>query len=83
MPCSSTKGWTGHTLGACGILESVLAAQCMRNGFVAGCLGVEQPDPAFRAQVATGNRERPVRRVLSNSFGFGGVNCSLVLGQLD
>lgn len=82
VPCSSTKGWTGHTLGACGILETVIAAQCMQAGFVAGCLGVEQPDPSFRAQVATSTWERPVRRVLSNSFGFGGINCSLVLGML-
>ncbi len=83
VPCSSTKGWTGHTLGACGIVETILAAQCMQAGFIAGCLDVEQPDPGFRAQVATGNWERPVRRVLSNSFGFGGINCSLVLGQLN
>lgn len=82
VPCSSTKGWTGHTLGACGILETVIAAQCMQAGFVAGCLGVEQPDPSFRAQVATSTWERPVQRVLSNSFGFGGINCSLVLGML-
>lgn len=82
VPCSSTKGWTGHTLGACGILETVIAAQCMQADFVAGCLGVEQPDPSFRAQVATSTWERPVQRVLSNSFGFGGINCSLVLGML-
>ncbi|GAC1336742.1 MAG: beta-ketoacyl-[acyl-carrier-protein] synthase family protein [Acetobacteraceae bacterium] len=82
VPCSSTKGWTGHTLGVCGILEAVIAAQCMAAGFVAGCLGVEQADPGFRAQVATGNWERPVRRVVSNSFGFGGINCSLVFGLL-
>ena len=81
VPCSSTKGWTGHTLGACGILETVIAAQCMAAGFVAGCLGVERPDPSFRAQVATATLERPVRRVLSNSFGFGGINCSIVLGR--
>ena len=80
-PCSSTKGWTGHTLGACGILETVIAAQCMEGGFVAGCLGVEQVDPSFHAQVATQTLERPVRRVISNSFGFGGINCSLVLGH--
>ena len=80
VPCSSTKGWTGHTLGACGILETVIAAQCMAGGFVAGCLDVERPDPAFRAQVATATLQRPVRRVLSNSFGFGGINCSIVLG---
>jgi 3-oxoacyl-[acyl-carrier-protein] synthase-1 len=82
VPCSSTKGWTGHTLGACGILEAVLAAECMARGFVPGCLGVEQPDPSFRSRVATGTWERPVRRVLSNSFGFGGINCSLVLGTV-
>jgi 3-oxoacyl-[acyl-carrier-protein] synthase-1 len=81
VPCSSTKGWTGHTLGACGILEAVLASECMARGFVAGCLGVEELDPSFRAQVATETVERPVRRVLSNSFGFGGINCSLVLGR--
>jgi 3-oxoacyl-[acyl-carrier-protein] synthase-1 len=82
VPCSSTKGYTGHTLGACGILETVMAGQCMAEGFIAGCLGVEQPDPAFRACLATTNLDRPVRHVLSNSFGFGGVNCSLVLGSL-
>jgi len=82
VPCSSTKGWTGHTLGACGILEAVIAGQCMAGGFVAGCLGIDAPDPAFRAQVATATLDRPVRTVVSNSFGFGGINCSLVLGTL-
>lgn len=81
VPCSSTKGWTGHTLGACGILETVIAGQCMKAGFVAGCLGVEQPDPGFRAQIATRTAKRSVRHVVSNSFGFGGINCSLVLGM--
>jgi 3-oxoacyl-[acyl-carrier-protein] synthase-1 len=81
-PCSSTKGYTGHTLGACGILETVLAGQCLERGFIAGCLGVTEPDPAFQSRVATGNLERPLRHVLSNSFGFGGINCSLVLGSL-
>ena len=82
VPCSSTKGWTGHTLGACGILEAVMAGECMAGGFVAGCLGIDAPDPAFRAQVAVGTLDRPVRNVVSNSFGFGGANCSLVLGLL-
>jgi 3-oxoacyl-[acyl-carrier-protein] synthase-1 len=80
--CSSTKGWTGHTLGACGILEVVIAGQCMRAGFLAGCLGVETVDPAFQADVLIANLERPARVVLSNSFGFGGINCSLVLGHV-
>lgn len=82
VPCSSTKGWTGHTLGACGIVETVIAAECMAAGFIAGCLGVEETDPSFRAQVATTTLARPVRRVVSNSFGFGGINCSLVLGMV-
>ena len=82
VPCSSTKGWTGHTLGACGILEAVIAGECMADGFVAVCLGIDAPDPAFRAQVAVGTLGRPVRTVVSNSFGFGGTNCSLVLGML-
>ncbi len=82
VPCSSTKGWTGHTLGACGILETIIAAQCMQGGFIAGCLAVERTDPAFTAQVATTTLDRPVRRIVSNSFGFGGINCSLVLGLL-
>ncbi len=82
VPCSSTKAWTGHTLGACGILEAVIAGQCIAGGFVAGCLGIDAPDPAFRAQVATTTLDRPVRVVVSNSFGFGGINCSLVLGAV-
>jgi 3-oxoacyl-[acyl-carrier-protein] synthase-1 len=81
VPCSSTKGWTGHTLGASGALEAVIAAICVSDGLVPGCLGVEAPDPAFGVDVAVENRAIPVRRVLSNSFGFGGSNCALVIGQ--
>ena len=77
---SSTKGWTGHTLGACGILEALIARECMAEGFIPGPLGLERPDPAFRSRIATGVERRPVARVLSNSFGFGGINCSLVFG---
>ena len=62
VPCSSTKGYTGHTLCACGILEALLALECIEQGFIAGCLGVEQPDPAFGSQVAIGNLDRPVRQ---------------------
>jgi 3-oxoacyl-[acyl-carrier-protein] synthase-1 len=81
VPCSSTKGWSGHTLGASGALEAVIALICIQDGLVPGCLGVELVDPAFQAAVATANRAQPVRRVLSNSFGFGGSNCSLILGH--
>ncbi len=80
-PCSSTKGWSGHTLGAAGILEAVIALICLRHGFMPGCLGVETVDPAFGARVVTANRGASIRRVMSNSFGFGGSNCSLIFGD--
>ena len=80
VPVSSTKGWTGHTLGACGILEALIARECMDAGLVPGCLGIDGPDPSFRAQVVVAPRRQALRRVMSNSFGFGGVNCSLVFG---
>lgn len=79
-PCSSTKGWTGHTLGAAGVLEAIVAGLGIRHGFMPGCLAVERVDPEFRAQVLVDNQAGPVRRAMSNSFGFGGINCSLVLG---
>jgi 3-oxoacyl-[acyl-carrier-protein] synthase-1 len=81
VPCSSTKGWSGHTLGASGALEAVIAAICVEDGLVPGCLGVETPDPGFGMDLATVNRALPVHRVLSNSFGFGGSNCALVIGH--
>ncbi len=80
VPCSSTKGWTGHVLGAAGIIEANLAALCIENDLAPGCLGVTSIDPSFRARVLVDNAALTVRRVMSNSFGFGGANCSLLLG---
>ena len=82
VPCSSTKGWTGHTLGASGALEAAVAALCVEDGLVPGCLGVDRPDPSFIARIAVENGAARVDRVLSNSFGFGGSNCALVIGRL-
>lgn len=79
-PCSATKGGTGHTLGAAGITEALLALASIERGFIPGTLNSVQLDPALSAQVLLENRVVPVTRVLSNSFGFGGSNCSLVLG---
>jgi 3-oxoacyl-[acyl-carrier-protein] synthase-1 len=81
-PCSSTKGWMGHTLGASGIIEAMIAALCIRHQFLPGCLGVTELDPSFRTRVLVRNEAAKVRRVMSNSFGFGGINCSLLLGEL-
>ncbi|UPY37588.1 beta-ketoacyl-[acyl-carrier-protein] synthase family protein [Sediminicoccus sp. KRV36] len=81
VPVSSTKGWTGHTLGACGILETVMIGECISEGLIAGCLGVGEVDPDFRSRVIIANQASALRHVVTNSFGFGGVNCSLVLGR--
>jgi 3-oxoacyl-[acyl-carrier-protein] synthase-1 len=82
MPCSSTKGWTGHTLGAAGIVESAIAMLCIEHGFMPRSLNTRTKDPGIEAAILLENRHAPVRKVMSNSFGFGGNNCSLLFGQL-
>jgi 3-oxoacyl-[acyl-carrier-protein] synthase-1 len=77
---SSTKAYTGHTLGAAGIVESVIALETMASGLVPGSLNCEQPDPACGPQLQRENARRGVRIAMNNSFGFGGNNCSLVFG---
>jgi 3-oxoacyl-[acyl-carrier-protein] synthase-1 len=78
--CSSTKGWTGHALGAAGITEAVISALCIQRGFMPGCLNTRAIDPGFTSKVLLTNQSGTVQRVLSNSFGFGGSNCSLIFG---
>jgi 3-oxoacyl-[acyl-carrier-protein] synthase-1 len=75
LHASSTKGWTGHTLGAAGIVESVFALLALREGVLPGTLDSVEPDPACGPQVRFGNAERTVRYAMNNSFGFGGNNC--------
>jgi len=80
-PCSSTKGWTGHTLGAAGIVEVALALLCIEHGFMPQTLNSLTLDQGIEIEVLLENRHQPLRTVLSNSFGFGGSNCSLVVGR--
>jgi 3-oxoacyl-[acyl-carrier-protein] synthase I len=80
-PCSSTKGATGHTLGAAGGLEATICALALQNDLMPGGLNTRQLDPRLPLNYLLENREQPVRRVLSNSFGFGGTNCSLIFGR--
>ncbi len=82
VPVSSTKGATGHTLGAAGALEAVICALALRHGLLPGGLNTTQVDASLGLAYCTANRAQPLRRVLSNSFGFGGSNCSLVLERL-
>jgi 3-oxoacyl-[acyl-carrier-protein] synthase I len=79
-PCSSTKGATGHLLGAAGVTEAIIAMLAMRHGLLPGSANTRNLDPALKSGYLLENREVPAQRVLSNSFGFGGSNCSLVLG---
>lgn len=81
-PCSSTKGWTGHTLGAAGITEALISCLCIENGLLPGSLNTTTVDPSFGSRVVLRNERSRVRRVLSNSFGFGGNNCTLVFGAV-
>ncbi len=82
-PCSSTKGATGHTLGAAGGLEAIICALALQNSFVPAGVNVRQLDPALDLDYVLDERNQPLARVLSNSFGFGGTNCSLILGRAD
>jgi 3-oxoacyl-[acyl-carrier-protein] synthase I len=79
-PCSSTKGATGHLLGAAGVTEAIISMLAIRHGLLPGSAHTRNVDPELRSGYLLENREAPARRVLSNSFGFGGSNCSLVFG---
>jgi 3-oxoacyl-[acyl-carrier-protein] synthase I len=78
---SSTKGWTGHTLGAAGIVESTIALLALDTGEVPGVLQSETLDPVCGPQIRLHNSLRQCRYAMNNSFGFGGNNCSLVFGR--
>ena len=80
LPCSSTKGHTGHTLGAAGGVEAAVAILALQHGFMPAGLNVQKPDPALRTNYLRQPREQRVAVVASNSFGFGGSNASLVFG---
>ena len=83
VPTSSTKGWSGHCLGAAGITDAVIAYLCLREGFIPANLNLERLDPEFKSNVQRHSVEQPLTHVLSNSFGFGGSNCSILLGRVS
>ncbi len=78
VPVSSTKGATGHTLGAAGACEAVISLIALREGFVPGGANTTRVDPALQSDYRIVNADTAPKRVLSNSFGFGGANCSLI-----
>ena len=80
VPCNSTKGATGHTLGAAGAIEAVICAMALNDGRLPGSPGTQQLDPGLDLNYVRHGSDAPLKRTLSNSFGFGGSNCSLILG---
>ena len=80
VPCSSTKGATGHTLGAAGAVEAVICALALGDGLLPGSPGTEHLDPAIPLDYLRQARAAQPHVALSNSFGFGGSNCSLIFG---
>ena len=80
VPCSSTKGATGHSLGAAGAVEAVICALALTEACVPGSPGTQTLDPELHLNYRIHRADAELRTVLSNSFGFGGSNCALVLG---
>jgi 3-oxoacyl-[acyl-carrier-protein] synthase-1 len=80
VPVSSTKGFTGHTLGAAGIVEAIVCFLALEHGFVPATLNSSALEPGLESMIVLQNRAARVKHALSNSFGFGGSNCSLVFG---
>lgn len=83
LSVSSTKAGIGHLLGAAGAVEAVVCLMTLREGFLPPELAFEAPDPVCVFPVVREPREATLRAVLSNSFGFGGVNASLILKRWE
>jgi 3-oxoacyl-[acyl-carrier-protein] synthase-1 len=77
-PCSATKGATGHLLGAAGITEAIVAMLSLQRGWLPGTVNTQTVDPECACRVLIAGEPSAHRYALSNSFGFGGNNCSLI-----
>jgi 3-oxoacyl-[acyl-carrier-protein] synthase I len=84
-PISSTKSLTGHSLGAVGVQEVIFSLLMMNNGFICESANIDELDPEFAdVPIARKREDNPnLNCVMSNSFGFGGTNATLVLKRCD
>lgn len=80
-PVSSTKGFTGHTLGAAGITEALFTVRSLVEQWLPGTIHCDAIDPALGAAVMRASRPSAIEVAMSNSFGFGGSNCALLFGR--
>jgi len=84
IPLSGTKGYYGHALGASGAIEAAICALASRHGWLPPTVNLETPDPACDLPLVTGaGRDLAPEVLLSNSFGFGGINAALVFRRAD
>lgn len=84
VPVSSTKSMTGHLLGAAGSVEAVICVKALQEHIIPPTINYETPDPACDLDVVPNlARRKEVRRVMSNSFGFGGHNACLILSSVS
>ena len=85
LAISSTKSATGHLLGAAGGLEAIFTALALRDGILPPTLNLENPDPTAEGLDIIGPvaRKAAARYAISNGFGFGGVNASVLLGRFE
>ena len=82
-PISSTKALTGHSLGAASVHEAIYSLLMMRDGFMAASANIETLDPRVEGvPILRETREASLHTVMSNSFGFGGTNATLVFSRL-
>ena len=79
---SSTKGWTGHTLGAAGIVEAIIAIDSLVTGLVPGTLHLQELDPEIGIEMTCENAIASINHAMSNSFGFGGNNAALIFSKV-
>ena len=82
---SATKSMTGHLLGAAGAVEAIFSVMALKNGIIPPTINMDNPDPQCQGfdYVPFKPREANIRHVLSNSFGFGGTNASLVFKSFE
>ncbi len=83
VPVSSTKGITGHALGAAGIVEAIVTAQALEHQMLPAAANLVVPDPLFALDLVLETSPAVFRYAMSNNFGFGGSNCTLIFGKAD
>jgi 3-oxoacyl-[acyl-carrier-protein] synthase II len=82
IPVSATKSMTGHLLGASGALEALMCVRVLETGWMPPTINLDRPDPECDLDhVANEARQQRARVAMSNSFGFGGTNATLILGS--